>query len=208
MGLLKTHEATQRLREVQPRAQPRDLEGLLAQLQSASAAERRWAARDLAAHAEAAPLLGERLRQEADASVREALLVALGAIGSEAAVETLLPLLASEDAALRNGAIETLASLPQMVAPRIERLLRDPEPDVRIFTVNLLGELRHERVCAWLVQVLQHDAHINVVAAAIEAIAEVGAASELAVLAQARARFDDPFIAFAADLAAARIEAS
>lgn len=197
------------LRRVVERDYPREFGGLVAQLDDADAAVRRWAARDLAAHAAAAAALGARLAVEPDASVREALLTSLAAVGGPAAVDALLAQLRSEDAAARNGAIETLAAMPADVAPRIEALLRDADSDVRIFAVNLLGDLPHEQVPAWLAQVLRHEPQVNVVAAAVEVLAEAGGPEHVALLRAARARFEgDAFFAFAADVAIERIEAA
>lgn len=204
MGLRKP-AAREALHEVVERALPRDIEGLCAQLHLGNEAERRWAARDLAGVAAAVPVLGRRLRDEADPRVREALFTSLCASAGEAAVDELLPLLRGDDAQLRNGAIEALAAMPRAVGPRIAALLRDADPDVRILTVNLLGELRHEQVTPWLLQVLREDAEVNVVAAAIEVLAEVGGPEHVPALHDAVRRFPaDPFIAFAAEAAAGR----
>lgn len=206
MGLRKA--TAEPLREVVEREHARDLPGLLAALKGGSAEQRRWAARDLAAYPASAQALGAQLLSEADASVREALFTSLGRHANDAAAAALLPLLRSEDAALRNGAIETLAAMPAATGPRVAALLRDTDPDVRIFTVNLLGELRHPEVPQWLTGVLQHDAAVNVVAAAIEVLAEVGTEAHVAVLQQAARRFAaDPFVGFAADVAIERIRA-
>lgn len=197
------------LHPVQPRQHPRDLLGLQQQLGDADPHLRRLAARDLGAFPKAALSLGQALALETEPAVREALFTSLGGLAGEAAVQALLPLLRSDDAGLRNGAIEALAAMPQAVAPCVDRLLHDDDPDVRIFTVNLLGELRHAAVPAWLVQVLHQDEHVNVVAAALEVLAEVGGTDELPALRAARDRFDnDAFIQFAADLAISRIEAA
>lgn len=196
------------LREVVDREHARDLPGLLGQLARGDAEQRRWAARDLAGHPAAAAELGRRLATEADASVREALFVSLGTLASEDAAAALLPLLRSEDPALRNGAIESLAAMPRAVAPRISALLADGDSDVRLFTVNLLGDLRHEQVIPWLLQVLQREPHVNVVAGALEVMAEAGRPEHRAALQAVRQRFpDDPFIGFAVDMALDRMPA-
>jgi len=207
MGLRKA--AAEPLREVVEREHARDLPGLVAALKSGDAEQRRWAARDLAAHPQAAPTLGAQLLAERDGSVREALFTSLATHASDEAANALLPLLRSEDAGLRNGAIEALAGMPAAAGPRITALLRDADPDVRIFTVNLLGELKHEQVTRWLAGVLEHDPAVNVVAAAIEVLAEVGGAAQLPALDTAARRFaDDPFVGFAAQVAADRIRAA
>ena len=205
MGLQRSHDSAA-LREVAAREYRRDEDGLIAQLRDPEAGVRRWAARDLAGHGTAAAALGERLMIETDTSVREAIFTSLGGMRTASAVDALLPLLRSEDAGLRNGAIEALSGMPEQVGPRVAALLRDADSDVRIFTVNLLGELRHPQVSNWLTGVLAHDAEVNVVAAAIEVLAETGSPADVAALQAARARFaDDPFIGFAADLAIERI---
>lgn len=207
MALRKTPVAP--LHAVQPRQLIRDLRGLQQQLNDADPRQRRHAARDLAAFPDAALSLGQALSHETEPSVREALFNSLGHIASDAAVQALLPLLRTEDAGLRNGAIEALAAMPDLVAPCMDRLLLDPDPDVRIFSVNLMGDLRHAQVPHWLQQVLRHESHINVVAAALEVLAEVGSVADLPALRSARERFDsDAFIQFAADVAISRIETS
>jgi len=208
MGLRKTH-GHDALREVLEREHPRDMPGLLAQLRSGDVEQRRWAARDLAGHPQAAVALGTQLLRETDAAVRESMLNSLASQASETAAGALLPLLRSEDPQLRNGAIEALAGMPKAVGPRIAGLLRDADVDVRIFTVNLLGELRHPQVLTWLLQVLARDTEVNVVAAAVEVLAEVGGPDHGAALRAAQARFaGDDFIGFAVDMAIERIEAA
>ncbi len=207
MGLRKTH-TPEALREVLEREHPRDADGLIAQLQRGDAEQRRWAARDLAVHTHTSAALGAQLLSEAEHSVRQALFTSLAAHAAPAAAEALLPLLRSEDAELRNSAIEALAAMPAAVAPRIDALLRDADADVRIFTVNLLGELRHPQVRPWLLQVLQREAAVNVVAAAIEVLAEVGEPGDEPALRAVATRFaSDAFIGFAAGMAADRVRA-
>lgn len=208
MGLRKSNTPDP-LREVVDRGFPRHVDGLVAQLCGGDAEQRRWAVRDLTSHPQAAAALGAQLLVERDAAVREALFLALGTMASDEAVSALLPLLRSEDARLRNGAIEVLSGLPKVVGPRISALLLDADVDVRIFTVNLLGELRHEQVTQWLQQVLLSDREVNVVAAAIEVMAETGQPEHIDALRETRRRFaDDPFIGFAADVAIERIRAA
>jgi HEAT repeat protein len=205
MGLKRSGGA-EALREVVEREPARNLPGLLSQLRTGDANQRRWAARDLTGEASAVPALGERLLVEADARVREAIFTTLTATSGDAAVNALLPLLRSEDAGLRNGAIEALSAMPEAVGPRMAALLGDVDPDVRIFTVNLMGELRHPQIADWLLRVLAEDAAVNVVAAAIEVLAEAGSPEHVAALQAASRRFAaDPFIGFAADMAIQRI---
>lgn len=209
MGLKKSAGVGAGLGRIEPREYPRDLDGLVAQLHDNDAGVRRWAARDLAEYPQAVPQLASRLLDEGDASVRSVLFSTLARLGSPAVVAALLPLLRSEHAALRNGAIEVLGGLPDEVAPHVDQLLRDGDADVRLFTVNLLGLLPHPAVPRWLAQVLRSEAEPNVVGAAIDVLAEVGGPEAAEPLRVAAGRFEgDPFIAFAAQLALQRIEAT
>jgi HEAT repeat protein len=208
MGLRKASEPTG-LRRIEPRDYIRDGNGLIEQLADPDVTTRRWAARDLSTHKDAASALCQHLLKETDASVKEVIFTSLNCIGGDAVVQGLIPLLRSDDASMRNSAIEVLSGQPEVLGPRIDKLLKDEDPDVRIFTVNLLGDLRHPDVGKWLSTVLMSDQHVNVVAAALEVLAEVGSSEALPSLAVARQRFaHDPFIGFAADLAKERIEAS
>jgi len=195
------------LRPVEAREYARDTDGLIAQLSDPDISVRRWAARDLAAHPGAAAALCKQLTLESDASVRAVLFSSAAQLGGSEVAKALMPLLRSEDVALRNGAVEVLSGLPDAVAPHIERLLQDADSDVRIFTVNLLGDLQHAQVPLWLAQVLLHEPAVNVVGAALEVLAEVGTTESLPALRSAALRFaDDAYIGFAVDLAIARID--
>jgi len=94
------------------------------------------------------------------------------------------------------------------VAPMMQGLLTDPDPDVRIFSVNVLESLCHPDVEAWLIEVISTDAHINVCATAVDLLSEVGTQQSVVPLEQLKKRFvDAPYIQFAADLALRRIRA-
>jgi len=207
MAIVKRSNPQSHPPEGDARARPRDFAGLVAELSDPDPTARRWAARDLAAYPEASAALVARLPHEPDASVRDAIILTLTEIGDATAVSGLIGCLRSDDAALRNAAIDALKQLPDAVATEIERLLADPDPDVRIFAVNVLESLRHPDVEKWLIAVITRDPHVNVCAIAVDLLSEVGSAAALAPLAALKERFPaEPFIAFAADLAIKRIQ--
>lgn len=191
------------------RKQTRDCPNLLAGLEDDNPTARRWAARDLVNCPDVATALVDRLKREDDLSVREVILTTLTRLGDSMAVAGLIDCLRSEDAALRNEAIEAMKQLPDEVAPIMQGLLADHDPDVRIFAVNILESLRHPDVESWLIEVIETDAHVNVCATALDLLSEVGTAWALEPLARLKARFtDEPYIQFAADLALWRIHES
>ena len=175
-----------------------DLGGLLAQLHHTDAAVRRRAARILCEHPEAVQALCERLGHETDLAVREAILDSLLKIGNERVVEGLIPLLRSDDAALRNAVREILQALPTVVAPYLQHLLEDPDPDIRIFAIYILQQAARPEVLPWLLGLIQRDTHVNVVAAAVDCLAEIGAPEVVPALQAVKERFaDEPYIGFA-----------
>ncbi len=193
-------------RSASERAHERSLEGLLQELSDARAQARRWAARDLAAHAQAAPQLLARLRLEQDPSVRQTLLTSLAQIATEEAARGLIDFLRSDDAALRNEVVEAMKNMPEAVAALMPALLADPDADVRIFAINVLESLRHPQVESWLIEVIGRDPSINVCATALDLLGEVGTPGVEPALEALRRRFpDEPYIAFATDVALKRV---
>lgn len=182
------------------------LEQLLQALQHDEASCRRQAARDLVAYPAASAALFNQLAQEQDTSVREVIFTSLTRIGNEEAVAGLITCLRSEDAMLRNEAIEAMKQLPQEMAPIMGQLLHDPNSDVRIFAVNVLESLCHPEVENWLIEVISHDSHLNVCATAVDLLGEVGSSRAHDALQALKQRFaGEPYIQFAADIALKRI---
>lgn len=188
------------------RKQSRDCDNLIAELANSNPTARRWAARDLMDCPEASAPLVQRLQHESDVSVREVILTTLTALGDDVAVAGLVDCLKSEDAALRNEAVEAMKQLPDEVAPIMRGLLADADPDVRIFAVNILESLRHPEVESWLLAVIENDPQLNVCATAVDLLGEVGSDAAREPLQHLKARYaDQPYIQFAADLALKRI---
>jgi len=204
MGLLKALPLQRSSETLLPTDE--DLPMLLHGLRDPDPELRRMAARDLGQYAQAAHALAAQLNVEGDRHVAEAILHALGHIGSAEAVAVLLPFLRSERANIRNETIEVLKGLPDSVAPAMAGLLSDVDPDVRIFAVNVLESLRHPMVVDWLLDVIEDDDHVNVVATALDLLAEVGDERCLPALAQVAQRFwDEPYLQFVVNMARDRI---
>lgn len=186
--------------------QQQGAESLIADLSSAEPGVRRRAARALAGYKEAAMALVDRLQAETAPSVRDVIFTSLIKLQSAEVASRLIDFLRSEETPLRNGAIEALQEMPDVIEPFVGDLLKDIDSDVRIFAVNVLGALRHKQAPQWLSDLIETEEHINVCAAAVDALAEIGDASVLGNLKDLRDRFaDTPFMTFAIDTAIARI---
>ncbi|MCG7601110.1 HEAT repeat domain-containing protein [Halomonas sp. McH1-25] len=184
-----------------------DAASLLAKLWDESATTRRLVARDLARFPEASHRLAERLEEESDSSVREAIITSLAALADITAVTALIDCLHSEDAALRNDAIEGLKTAGGLYPSLIQEALQDGDPDVRILAIGVLESLRHPDVEQWLIDLLDHDAHLNVCACAVDLLCEIGSGRAIPALERCSERFpNEEYLHFAVGLAIQRLQ--
>lgn len=165
------------------------------------------AARAAAQFPECASALCARLALEPDRAVRAALLTALIKLQTPVIARDLSDYLHSEDAALRNEVISALQQMPQSVMHLMPLLLQHPDPDIRIFALNILGGLRDPQARDCILEVIAHDPHMNVCATALDALAEIGTPHMIPALQDLARRFDNEFIQFAVDVAIRRIGA-
>ncbi|WP_462383731.1 HEAT repeat domain-containing protein [Pseudomonas sp. Marseille-QA0892] len=187
--------------------QPDDLQSLAVRLQHGTTAERRDAARALASLSGAGELLACQLAEETERSVLEALITSLAERADEGAVTALLDCLRSEDVALRNDAIEALKTAGRFHPSLIQAALEDSDADVRILTVGILESLRHPDVELWLIELIEHDPHLNVCACAVDLLCEVGTERAVPALELCRSRFPgEAYLDFAIGLALTRLQ--
>jgi HEAT repeat protein len=162
---------------------------LILQALASPVSEDRWMAARAATELEDADLaLSQALRTETDPRVREAMFTGLARIGTPVAVESLLSMLRSDSASLRTGALDALRMLRSLGAVA-SQLLRDADPDVRILSCELARSLPAAEASGLLCELLAGEQNVNVCAAAIEVLAEVGGPEALATLADCAGRF-------------------
>jgi HEAT repeat protein len=178
--------------------QERPFDALLLALVDEDPELRRRAVPALAEHRSALPGLARRVGAEPDLSVRATLCTHLARHDLPEVVDGLIGYLASDDAGLRVAVAGVLSRTTAATGARIPGLLADPDPDVRILTVMVLGGMRSPKVKGWLTELVGTDPDPNVTAAAIGELAPLLDSVDDRVLSAARERFpDDPFIAFA-----------
>lgn len=163
----------------------------LARLATGTADERWAAARALAQNPAAVAALSQALMRESDARVREALFTSLVRIGTADSVAAILPHLRADDAGLRNGALDALRAMPELIADQLASLLGDSDPDVRILVSDLARGLPSAQATPLLCTRLETESDINVCAAIIDVLAEVGNPDAVPTLLRCAARFPD-----------------
>jgi HEAT repeat protein len=171
--------------------------------------EERWAAaRSLATVPGGVDALGRALAGETDVRVREAIFTGLARAATAESAEAILPYLRSDEAGLRRAALDALKTMPGAVQPKLPELLADADPDVRLLTCEIVLSIPSDQSAQLLCNLLEREREVNVCAAAVGVLAEIGGADALPVLSRCAARFaSEPFLGFAIKAAADRIGA-
>jgi HEAT repeat protein len=175
-----------------------DIELLGRKLESCDAEERREAAIDLGrSGSRAVPFL---LRALADDNwrVRKTAVEALVGLADEQVTRSLVQILSSHDnAGARNSAIEALVHVGAAAVDSLLHSLDSPDPDVRKFIVDILGDIRDSRSVPALIGRLG-DEDENVRVAAAEALGKVGDRRAVDPLLGCLARYDNSWLDYAA----------
>ena len=169
--------------------------------------DQRWAAvRAAAERPDGVPLLIAALPRESDPGVREAIFTGLARAATAESAAAVIPYVRSEDASLRNAAIDALRAMPGATRPHIAGLLGDPDADVRLLSCELARALPDDEANRLLGDLLVRETEKNVAAAAVEVLAEIGRPEVLPALAICAERFaGDGFLLFSIKVAAERI---
>ena len=159
-----------------PRPTKPSIEGSLAKLRSSDSFQRLAGAQDLDKardKAAVAPLL-TLLAEERDVDVRRAAVTALGDLGDEIAVPTLIGIAKHDSLQVRQYAVAALATLDdgRAVEP-LAQLTRDDEPTMRIYSLRALAFLRREGSLPPMIDALS-DPVPDVRSEAIKGIARLG----------------------------------
>jgi HEAT repeat protein len=183
-----------------------DAAAVASALENGSEDERWAAARKAPELPEGAMLLGKALLQERDARVREAMLTSLARIATAESVEAVIPLLRSDDAQMRTGALDALRAMKDAAWPFVPRLLADRDADVRLLACELARDQPGEEASRLLCGLLDTETEPNVCASAVEVLAGAGGAEALPALERCKERFKGtPFLEYAIKITADRI---
>ncbi|MFW5837762.1 MAG: HEAT repeat domain-containing protein, partial [Desulfovibrionaceae bacterium] len=121
----------------------------------------------------AVPKLAELLGSE-NLGVQEAAEQALRKIGGPKVVRAMIPLLRSEYAPQRNLGMDILRAVGDQDFPSLVELIRDPDPDVRIFVADILGSTDNFMAVKPLCDALLKDPEVNVRYQAAVSLGDLG----------------------------------
>ena len=120
--------------------------------------------------------------------------------------EMMFKMLKSDNAYLRNSAILFLQQYGVEVKSFIHKLMADNDRDIRIFAINILGDVNFEDSVDMLREFIKNETDINALMTAIDYMGEIGEYEDIELLEIIKQKFNDDYITFGIDLAIDRIK--
>ena len=125
----------------------------------------------------------------------------------EAPIEDVMDLLKLDDAYIRNLGISILRDFSNSIKYYIVKFLIGDDRDLRIFAINVLGDVDFAESRDMLVELLETEEDINVAMTAVDYMGEIGEEEDVALLESLKERFSgDSYVEFAVDSAIKLIE--
>jgi HEAT repeat protein len=126
----------------------------------------------------------------------------------EAPIEEVMELLKLPNAYVRNLGISILQDYGQAIKYYIVKFLIGDDYDLRIFAINVLGDVNFAESRDMLIELLENEKNVNVAMTAVDYMAEIGQPEDVELLKQVKERFkDETYAQFAVDAAIESIEA-
>lgn len=125
----------------------------------------------------------------------------------EAPIEKIMDLLKLDNAYARNLGISILRNFGDAIRYYIVKFLIGEDRDLRIFAINVLGDVNFSESRDMLIELLETEQDINVAMTAVDYLAEIGEVEDIELLKSLKERFaDDFYVEFAVDSAIKSIE--
>lgn len=125
----------------------------------------------------------------------------------DAPIEEIMELLKLENAYVRNLAISILRDFGSAIKYYIVKFLIGDDRDLRIFAINVLGDVNFAESRDMLIELLETENDINVAMTAVDYMGEIGEEEDIVLLESLKDRFHgDFYVEFAVDSAIKLIE--
>ena len=125
----------------------------------------------------------------------------------EAPIEMIMDLLKLDNAYIRNLGISILRDFGNSIKYYIVKFLIGDDRDLRIFAINVLGDVDFAESRDMLVELLQTEENINVAMTAVDYMGEIGEVEDIELLESLKTRFDgEVYVQFAVDGAISMIK--
>jgi len=126
---------------------------------------------------------------------------------SEELFDQIFVMLSSDNAYIRNAAIKFLQEYGIEAKPYLEKLMNSEDRDVRIFAINILGDVRYEDSVDMLRYFILKEKDINAMMTAVDYLGEIGSEEDIKLLEALKEEYkDEPYVTFGIDTAIERIK--
>lgn len=118
----------------------------------------------------------------------------------KAPIEAIMDLIKGDNAYIRNLAISLLQNYGDAIKYYIVKFLIGYDRDLRIFAINVLGDVSFAESRELLCELLEKEEDINVAMTAVDYMAEIGEEEDIPLLESLKTRFDNhPYVTFSVD---------
>lgn len=125
----------------------------------------------------------------------------------EAPIEKIMDLLKLENAYIRNLGISMLRDFGSSIKYYIVKFLIGEDRDLRIFAINVLGDVDFAESRDMLVELLESEQDVNVAMTAVDYMGEIGEMEDIELLESLKERFSgEVYVQFAVDGAVSMIK--
>jgi len=117
-------------------------------------------------------------------------------------------MLNSENAYLRNKAIQFIQEYGVESKPFLEKLMNSEDRDIRIFAINILGDVSYDDSIEMLRYFILKEKDINPMMTAVDYLGEIGSENDIPLLEAIKEDYkDEPYVTFGIDMAIERLKA-
>jgi hypothetical protein len=120
--------------------------------------------------------------------------------------EAMFKMLKSDNAYLRNAVISFLQDYGKEAKEFILKLMEDEDKDIRIFAINILGDVRYEDSADMLRHFIAKENDINALMTAVDYMGEIGEKDDIELLETIKKERNDEYVKFGIDMAISRIK--
>lgn len=140
-------------------------------------------------------------REDADKNVSTKIASTISCMDPDSApIEKIMDLLKLENAYARNLGISMLRDFGDSIKYYIVKFLIGDDRDLRIFAINVLGDVNFSESRDMLIELLQTETDINVAMTAVDYLGEIGEEEDVELLESLKERFNGEFyVEFAVD---------
>ncbi|NWF65933.1 MAG: HEAT repeat domain-containing protein [Campylobacterales bacterium] len=125
-----------------------------------------------------------------------------------APIEELLEAMKIENAYLRNHVISILQDYGKEIKYYIVKYLIGDDRDLRIFAINVLGDVKFPESREMMLELLQKEDDVNVAMTAVDYLQEIGQIEDIPIIEKLKSKFkNEPYVEFAVNNAIKMIKA-